>query len=263
MISPDTYFQFHLLFTLPIIALLLVVSWRRGTHLATRKRVAGLAVILILAVGYTTPWDNLLIEADVWWYGEDVVWATIWAAPVGEYLFFVIQPIATVLVLCLLSVPTDTDLSVALWDRFVGLAAGFGLCILGIALLLSGSSWLYLGSMLAWGGPVLAIQWAFGWPHLWRARRPVSIAIALPTLYFWVIDWFAISAGLWTISTTHTVGIAPFGFPVEEAIFFLLTNIFVVQGYVLFLWLVAQWSTVTPIAALTPLRGLVAAEDSN
>ncbi len=245
MIPPETYLQFHLVFTLPVIAVLLVVSWWRGTALDGPVPVAGMVVILVLAVVYTMPWDNLLIEAGVWWYGDGVVWHTVWAAPVGEYLFFVIQPILTVLFLCLLSIPTDTDLRLSLRDRLLGVLAGVGVSVVGVVLLLSGDSWLYFASMLVWAGPVLAIQWGFGWTHLWRARRPVAIAIVVPTLYLWVADWSAISLGLWTISETYTIGVAPFGFPFEEAFFFFITNVFVVQGYVLYLWLVAQWSTVT------------------
>lgn len=247
MIPPDTYLQFHFLFTLPAVTVLALISWRRGTHLDTPTAVAGLAVIVALAVTYTTPWDNVLIERGAWWYGDGVVWHTVWAAPVGEYLFFVIQPIFTVLFLCLLSIPTDTDIRLSLPDRLLGVLSGVGVSVVGAVLLLSGDSWLYFGSTLLWAGPILAIQWGFGWTHLWRARRPVALAIAVPTLYLWVVDWTAISLGLWTISETYTIGIAPLGFPFEEAFFFFITNVFVVQGYVLYLWLVAQWSTVTSV----------------
>lgn len=257
MIPPETYLQFHLVFTLPVIGLLLAVSRWRGTRLTDPAALGGLVVVLVLAVGYTTPWDNVLVEVGVWWYGEGVVWRSLWAAPVGEYLFFVVQPVITVLFLCLLSVPTDTDLHLSRSVRLAGALAGFGVSALGGVLVLSGDSWLYLGSVLVWAGPVLAIQWAFGWPHLWRARRTVAVAVAVPTAYFWVVDWTAISLGLWTISETYTLGIAPVGFPIEEAFFFVITNVFVVQGYVLYLWLVAQWSTVAESPLVARYRRLV------
>ncbi|MFC7058084.1 lycopene cyclase domain-containing protein [Halovenus salina] len=244
MIPPETYFQFHLVFVLPVLVLLVVISWYQGTRMDSPAAVAGLVVILALALGYTTPWDNLLIEAGVWWYGDGVVWETLWAAPVGEYLFFLAQPTAGVLFLCLLDVPTDMSLSLTLRERLAGLLAGIGVSVVGAVLLVSGDSWRYFAAILAWAGPVLAIQWAFGWTYLWHVRRPVAVAIAVPTLYFWVADWAAISLDLWTISDTYTLGIAPFGFPVEEALFFVVTNIFVVQGYALYCWLVAQWQTV-------------------
>lgn len=260
MISPDTYLQFHLVFTLPVIALLLGIAWRRDTALDSLPSIAGAAVILLLAVVYTTPWDNLLIEADVWWYGDDVVWRSIWAAPVGEYLFFILQPIATLLFLSLLPIPTDTDIRLSLRERALGLAAGFGVSLLGGALVLSGDSWLYLGSTMLWGGPVLAIQWAFGWTHLWRMRRVFAVAVVVPTLYFWVADWTALSLGLWTISKTYTIGVTPFGFPFEEAFFFLITNMFVVQGFVLYLWLVDKWPTIRDSPSLLAYRQYFSAQ---
>jgi len=244
MIPPETYLQFHVVFTLPVIAVLAFVNWRRDSVLDGPVSALGLAIILVLAFTYTTPWDNLLIEAGAWWYGDGVVWQTVWAAPVGEYLFFVLQPIITVLFLALLSIPTDTELRLSGRERIAGVVAGLSVSGVGGALLLVGDSWLYFGSTLLWAGPVLAIQWGFGWTHLWRARRTVAVAIAVPTLYLWVADWTAISLGLWTISETYTIGIAPFGFPFEEAFFFLITNVFVVQGFVLYVWLVDQWPTV-------------------
>lgn len=244
MIPPETYLQFHLVFILPVIALLLVLTWRRNSALDGWSGLAGVGLLIVVAVVYTTPWDNLLIEQGVWWYGEDVVWHTIWAAPVGEYLFFILQPLITLLFLALLPLPTDTDLTLSGRDRALGVAGGVTVSVIGATLLLSGDSWLYFGSMLLWGGPVLAIQWGFGWTHLWRARRTVAVAIAVPTVYLWVADWSAITLGLWTISETYTIGIAPFGFPFEEAFFFFLTNVFLVQGFVLYVWLIAQWPPV-------------------
>lgn len=245
MIPPETYAQFHLVFTLPAIALLVVVSWYRGTRMDSPGAVAGLVVILALALGYTTPWDSLLIETGVWWYGDGVVWRTVWGVPLGEYVFFILQPTATILVLCLLDVPTDMSLSLTARERIAGLLAGVGVSLVGAVLLVSGDAWRYFAAILAWAGPVLAIQWAFGWTYLWHVRRTVATAVLVPTLYFWVADWAAISLGLWTISGTYSLGLAPFGFPIEEALFFLVTNLFVVQGYVLYCWLVAQWPTVT------------------
>ena len=143
-----------------------------------------------------------------------------------------------------LDIPTHGDLRLPGGTRLAGLVAGLGVGAIGVGLLLAGPSTLYLGAIIAWAGPILAIQWAFGWPHLVRARRAVALAVSVPTVYLWVLDWYAISSGLWTISTTYTVGIAPFGLPIEEALFFLVTNVFIVQGLVLYLWLVEQWPTV-------------------
>jgi lycopene cyclase domain-containing protein len=115
-----------------------------------------------------------------------------------------------------------------------------------VGLLLVGSqSTLYLGAILLWAGPVLALQWGFGWSYLWTVRRTVAIALLVPTLYLAFIDRIAIGLGLWSISPTYTVGITLFGLPIEEALFFLLTNVFIVQAVVLYMWLLDRLNVAT------------------
>lgn len=262
--TPTTYLGFHLLFVLPPVVLVVAAAYLRPAASWGRVPFIGLGVVVALAVGYTTPWDAFLIELGVWSYGDGVVSASVYAIPVGEYLFFFLQPILVALWLYNLEIPTDGDLRLSVRTRLLGLAAGVAVAALGVGLLLSGPATLYLGAILAWASPVLAIQWAFGWPHLLRAWRAVAAGIGVPTAYLWVLDQFAITNGLWILSDTHTLGIAPFGLPIEEAVFFLITNVFIVQGLVLYLWLVDQWPTVSADvrrAVPSALRGLVPLSD--
>ncbi len=253
--TPETYLGVHLTFVLPPILLLGTLAYLRPAARWGPAPFFGLGVILVLAVVYTTPWDNLLIEQGVWWYGDGVTAGHVWAAPIGEYLFFVLQPILVALWLYNLEIPVDGSLRIGLRARLVGAGGGLAVGTVGVALLFAAPSTLYLGAILAWAGPILAVQWAFGWPHLVRARRAVAVGIGVPTVYLWVADWYAITNGLWTISSTYTVGLAPFGLPIEEAVFFLVTNVFIVQGLVLYLWLLEQWPTVAADvrAALPPV----------
>lgn len=239
MIPPETYLQFHAVAMLPPIAALALLAWLRPTNHG-RRLVSGLAIITILAVVYTLPWDHYLIERGVWSYGEGVVAGRFGRVPFGEVLFFVLQPILTALWLSRLSIPTDQPLALSARQRAAGVGAGIGLGVVG-GLLLTGESTFYLGAILAWAAPILAIQWGFGWTYLWNCRRPVALAVGVPTVYLWIIDRTAISLELWTIAPETTVGIAPFGLPIEEAVFFLVTNLFVVQGLVLYWWLLDRW----------------------
>ena len=264
--TPETYLGFHLVFVLPPILLVAIATYLRPSAIRGTVPFIGVAVILVLAVVYTTPWDNLLIERGVWSYGDGVTAGYLWAAPIGEYLFFVLQPILVALWLYNLDIPVEGDLRLPFRTRAVGLIAGLAVSTAGLGLLLWGPSTLYLGAILVWAGPILAIQWAFGWPHLIRARRAVALGILVPTVYLWIIDRYAILNGLWIISETYTVGIAPFGLPIEEAVFFLVTNVFIVQGLVLYLWLVEQWPTVADdvhTALPTPLTAAFCAVNSS
>ena len=234
-----SYFTFHLVFTVPPILLMAVTLPRPLGGVGGKRGMLAIPLLCLIAFSYTTPWDNYLVARDVWWYGPDRVWATIGYVPVEEYLFFLLQPILTGLGLyhylgrvSLASVAKPAT-SRAAW----GGGAVFGtLTAVGFALLWAESSaGVYMGLILSWAPPVLAGMWLYDGVLLWRLRNVLLIAVGLPTVYLWIADTVAIRAGIWTISPTYTLGIAPFGLPVEEATFFLMTNLLVVKGILLFL----------------------------
>ena len=235
-----TYLGVHALFVLP--ALLVVAAARRSLP-RSRVRVArvGLVAMTSVAVLYTTPWDNYLIDQGVWWYGEGRVVARILSAPVEEYLFFVLQSLLTGFWLYAMAFeprfePGDFDRR----PRVVGAAVNLAATAAGAALLFVPWGY-YLGAILVWACPLLALQWAVGGGYLRRSWRTWSVAVAVPTLYLWVVDRVAIGLGVWIISPDHTTGLSILGLPVEEAVFFLVTNLLLVYGLVLFEWVVDWW----------------------
>jgi len=235
-----TYLQFHALLILPLlVGLAATARYRLG---ARRDVLTGTAVLTGLALVYTTPWDNYLILRGVWWYGEGAVLTRFWAAPLGEYLFFVFQPLLVGLWVARFPTDTNRPLSTPLPTRAVGLLGAGIVAAAGVALL-GADSGLYLGSLLAWSAPILAIQWAFGWPYLLSEWRVVAVGTLVPTVYLWLVDSLALTLGIWVLSDRYTTGleIPLVGLPIEEALFFLLTSLFVVQGLVLYVWLVDRW----------------------
>jgi len=233
-----TYLAFHAVFVVPPLLGLAVLTWRRRrSRLDPRLGALGVVVVTLLAVGYTAPWDRFLIERGAWFYGEGRVARWVWGIPLGEVLFFVLQPILTALWTFQVAGPVVAGVRHSRRDRIAGALAGIAVSTVGLALfLLGGESTLYLGALLAWAGPVLALQWAVGWRYLLATRRRVALAVAVPTCYLWVIDRVAIWNGVWVISETYTTGLGLFGLPLEEMTFFLVTNCFVVQGLVLLPW---------------------------
>jgi lycopene cyclase domain-containing protein len=118
-----------------------------------------------------------------------------------------------------------------------GFALFIGLAGLGTGLLASGwDPGLYMGLVLAWAAPLIAGMWLYDGQTLWARRRTLLVAVGAPTLYLWIGDATAIASGIWTISPTYTIGLSPFGLPIEEATFFLLTNLLVVKGLLLLLY---------------------------
>ncbi|WP_415379267.1 lycopene cyclase domain-containing protein [Halosimplex sp. TS25] len=238
--SSLTYVQFHALYVLPALAALTATAHRRRDRADWRVVASGLAVVTVLAVAYTLPWDRLLIGMGVWTYGAETVAGRLWGVPYEEVLFFVLQPALTTLWTVHVVGPVVSGVEHSRRDRLAGAAAGLAVGLVGLALLASRPT-TYLGAILAWAGPVLAIQWAVGWRYLWRVRGRVAVAVFVPSAYLWVVDRLAIRAGVWTISETYTTGLAVAGLPVEEMVFFVVTNCFVVQGVVLFRWVVHRW----------------------
>lgn len=243
-----TYLQFHLIFIIPPI-LLLAAGARAIRPRIGRRGWLPLALVPPIALLWTTPWDNYLVAREIWWYGPDRVLGTIGWVPVEEYLFFLLQPVLsglfTLHVLArrkgagaagLRSIPglrLEPPLRSAFGGRIATSLPWFALAALG-GWLLTFESGVYMGLILAWACPVIGLMWLWDGGRLWRFVHVLGLAIAVPTLYLWVADAVAIRSGIWTISERFTLGPAPFGLPIEEATFFLVTNVLVAVGVLLF-----------------------------
>lgn len=249
-----TYFGFLLRFlVVPIIILLGVALWdkRQGRTMPPFLQQwplwAAIALHILVALIYTTPWDNYLVATGVWWYDPALVTGlTLGWVPIEEYTFFVLQPILAGLWLSFLArrrhaedksypvtPPTGTGNALRLWSTGV-----LGVLWLGaMALLLSG--WppgTYLALEAAWALPPIALQLYFGADILWRYRYLVFLTIVPMTLYLSATDFLAIGWGTWTIDPEQSLNIFLGGvLPVEEFFFFLFTNILLTFGVVLIL----------------------------
>jgi len=91
----------------------------------------------------------------------------------------------------------------------------------------------YLIFELAWALPVILGMWAIGHALLWRAWRLLVVGTLVPTVYFSAADAVAIHSHIWTLNPQRIVGLRLGPLPLEEAVFFLVTNLMTVQGLVL------------------------------
>ena len=226
---------------------------------------AGLGLLSLIAVFYTTPWDNYLVATGVWWYDPALVAGiTLGVVPIEEYCFFVLQPLLTGLVLLFwvqrLSAPTEmggrADNVPATphwswqhwswqhwsWQHWSILLLMGALWIVMVVILMVGwQPGVYLALELTWALPPLLIQIAFGADILWQERYVILLTLLSSTLYLGVVDAIAIQSGTWTIDPTQSLGILVGGvLPIEELTFFLVTNILIVFGVTLMLSTVSQ-----------------------
>lgn len=91
----------------------------------------------------------------------------------------------------------------------------------------------YIVFELAWAVPVVVLQWAVGWRTLWSRRRALLRAMLVATTYLSCTDGVAIAHGIWTLHRSRILGIQVVNVPIEEMIFFFLTNLLVVQSVLL------------------------------
>ncbi len=92
--------------------------------------------------------------------------------------------------------------------------------------------WTYITLALGWALPPIVLQWVVGWRYLRPQARTWVLAILIPTLYLSLADSTALGK-VWTISPTHSLGLMIGNVPVEEIVFFLLTNTLVAQSILL------------------------------
>jgi lycopene cyclase domain-containing protein len=241
-----TYGQFLIVFLALPLLILGVVNWREGnqnqkTTLNSVPFWFALTLHVFVAVVYTTPWDNYLVATGVWYYYPDfVIGVTIGWVPLEEYLFFVLQTLLTGGLMLYLSrhIPLNPEIETDNLSLRLFTTLGLGVIWL-ISLGLYLSTWeafTYLGLILIWALPPVALQTAFGADILWNQRQFVFLSLAIPTFYLSIADSLAIEAGIWTIDPHQSLNIFLAGrLPLEEFIFFWMTNTLIVFGMTLLL----------------------------
>ena len=241
MLPTLTYLQFHLVFSLPVLGLLWYLAPRYDA-VRQRRATVGIAILVAIAYLYTTPWISYMIRQGAWWYADGAVLVRALSIPLGEYLFFTIQTVVTAFALHLIGFdPTFREGDFDRAPRIAGVVAGVAMVGGGLWLTTLDPSYLYLGGLIAWVGPVVALQWAVGGGYLVRTPKMWLAATLLPAAYFWVADRIAIAMGTWQLSTEYTTGIAVLGLPIEEMLFFAAAGVMTVNGLVLFEW-VLDWN---------------------
>jgi lycopene cyclase domain-containing protein len=254
-----TYFGFLVRFLiLPIVVLGLLTIWDRWRGKALPATLRGgsptgvLAMLVVIAIVYTTPWDNYLVAMRVWWYDPQLVSGIIlgWV-PLEEYLFFALQPVMVGLWLLLLARWAPPSIPIpGIPFRIVSIMV---VCVWISALVVLLAGWqpgTYLGLELAWALPPILLQLGFGVDILLRHRRLLLLTIIPATLYLSLADSLALASGIWTIHPEQSLGIMLGAhLPIEEFVFFLLTTTLVSFGLVLGL-ATESWGRIRPRAMI-------------
>ena len=260
-----TYFGFLLRFLVIPILILLFVNWREKERptpgFNAGKIWQGILIHIVLAVIYTTPWDNYLVATGVWYYDPELVTGIVFGyVPLEEYTFFVLETLMVGLWWWTLAKrkafipdrPFTPNNSLRAWT--LGLLA----ILWAVSLFVLLSDWepgTYLAITLTWALPAIAPQLAFGADILWHYRRLLGTVILTGAGYLSAMDALAIDAGTWTISPSKSTRIMLGNLPVEEAVFFIITVVLVSFGITLLLANVSQERLSDLKSLLERLRG--------
>jgi lycopene cyclase domain-containing protein len=260
-----TYFGFLFRFLVLPILLLLFVNWRERNQSAAgfedTRIWRSILLHIIIAVIYTTPWDNYLVATGVWYYNPELVTGIVFGyVPLEEYTFFVLETLMIGLWWWTLArrefflpkEPFQPNKAFRAWT--LGLLAV--LWTVSLSVLLSGwEPGTYLAITLTWALPAIAPQLAFGADILWHYRRLLGTVILTGAGYLSAMDAIAIEAGTWTIDPVQSTGIFIGNLPIEEAVFFMVTVILISFGITLLLAKVSQERLKELKSLLGRLRG--------
>jgi lycopene cyclase domain-containing protein len=251
-----TYFGFLLRFlVIPILVFLAITYWdhKRNRQIQDfrngRAVWMGIAIHILLAVLYTTPWDNYLVATGVWYYNPELVTGIVLGyVPVEEYTFFVLETILAGLWWWFLArrlAPPQREFRPNKTLVYLSMCLLLILWLLFTYLFFFGpTKWTYLAIILFWALPPITLQVLFGADILWHYRKLVFWSFFVPGAYLSLMDIVALQDTTWSISPTQTTGISFFGIlPLEEVIFFFITNILLTFGMTLLLANVSQERT--------------------
>ncbi len=215
-----------------VLALGLPIALLLRGRTVPRSLLIATAALAAVALTWTAPWDEHLVRSGVWSYGPDRVLATAGSVPVEEYVFVVLL-VALVAAWGLRTGVLPAREVEAHGSRRHGALAWATVALLGLGAVLLGGQLRYLGLLLIWVAPPLALQRAVA-GDLLRPRLAHRARLVLPVaLWLCTADRLALGDGIWSIAPASSTGVLLLGLPLEEALFFLLTTLLVADGLVL------------------------------
>lgn len=223
-----TYIEFLLIFTvIPIIILVFLLK-----KYLDAVYVKWLIIVSIIAFTATAGWDNYAVYSGIWHFPEDkTLGIKLFYVPVEEYMFFFLQTFTTGLVQ-LIFIKRNIKINI---KNLSFVLTPLLLFQSNEIMKLPFGNFNYLFHLFLWGGFFILVQIIAGRKKIPRNISLIIIPSLIMTLYFSIADSVSIGQGIWDFDPLQTTGIRIFNIPLEEILFFLVTNILITEAMILFL----------------------------
>jgi lycopene cyclase domain-containing protein len=236
-----TYLRFHLIFNVPVLIILLALSWSLPW---STDELTAFGLVLLAVMLFTTPWDNLAAKWGIWGFPREKYSLRLGYLPIEEYAFFLLQSANVMLaVRALFCFFPD-------WQSGLETAVGLmtlifiGASIIPWVVVVFQLRWLRrkfgpsanYAIHLTWFLPVIYFQWLLT-PQLFGSHIGLlALITAAFGIYYTLADLAAVRAGTWFFDEKQITGVKLGGIlPWEEIAFFFLTSLLVAQSYLLLL----------------------------
>lgn len=247
-----TYLEYLLLFIiLPLLIVMGMIIINRHKQKEINNILSfiiSVSLLSVIALVYTTPWDNYLVQHGIWYYDTTKILGIVFGyVPLEEYTYFILETILVSSVVFFMiqigyiEIPEHISFKISK-------SKGILLSVLIISWIICLFSFikgiipmLYIDLLLLWGIPPILFQLLVGWELIGSNKSIIIPTIFVLGFYLSTTDFIAIQQGIWTISATFTIGINFVLLPLEEVVFFYITVILIVFGYIQFHYFVNRF----------------------
>ena len=189
-----TYFTFLFIFiALPLVGIIAIyvrkyLKNEEEEVKQIRNIMLALTGLIFIALVYTTPWDNFLVENSIWFYDPaKVTGFLIGFVPIEEYTFFIIQTLLIGLFFGLVYLETNLKLEISPmksnWRIISSTILGGIWFIMLVSFIGDFQPLTYMSLILLWAIPPIIIQLLYGLDILRVWKRELFFSISFYPLF--------------------------------------------------------------------------------
>lgn len=229
----STYSDIQVTYMLPVIAVLAFIT----RPFISRSEMFKMTVLSGLALIYTIPWFYFVIQNGALTYSTEKVLATVRLVPIEDCVFVVAHTVMTSLWTLLCTwwsihpcLNFNHDKTSHQLIRWIPISTLSFLTVKGYRMMtIPGLNTFYLGSILCWACPAIILLWYGTGNYFVKRFKSYLIAIAAPTLFMCRVSQIVMNNNIRHVNAqTSLNAFVAEHLPIEDALFFLVSNVIIV-----------------------------------